>query len=185
MAKIVKDHHHPTAATVDDNAPTHRVGRPTWPIGPPRLERLAGACRRCRPQRCVLRRAARRRRARFCTGWLAVAAAGDAPHAESAKPPEPGGFQQGVGAVSASDAMYEGSFGGGVGDLDSHGCSPFGLVIVCADRRWVRLKRAGGGRATHPEQSAPGAAGFSARVNPGAPRLGIDFGRPEKVTRPA
>jgi hypothetical protein len=49
---------------------------------------------------------------------LSVAAAGDSPDAEGAKPAEARGFENGVGSVAAGGPVYEGSFGGGVGDLD-------------------------------------------------------------------
>jgi len=47
---------------------------------------------------------------------------------------------------------------------------------VCGDR-WGGL--------VNPEEAAPGAAGFSARVNPGAQRFGIHRRWAEKVTWPA
>ncbi|WP_232525657.1 hypothetical protein, partial [Mycobacterium intracellulare] len=63
----------------------------------------------------------------FVSVGLTIAAAGDTPYTECAKPTESGGFEDGVGAVSAGGAVYEGSFSGGVGDFDSHWCCAPGL----------------------------------------------------------
>ena len=63
---------------------------------------------------------------------LAVAAVGDSPGAECAKPAETNTFQDGVGSVAFAGAVDEGSVGVGVGDGEvSHGGCPFaagGLV---------------------------------------------------------